>query len=101
MSIESESLLKKFLIYNHSDRDILEEIMRDSWIDMGPEEELRPSIEPLPDYKDPWQSESMLSMCYKWEEIHDSMIGLRHEELKTICWLWTTKTPQLKSTLSL
>lgn len=46
VSIDIENLLKKFLIHNRSDRGILEEIMRDPVIDMGPEEELKPYIEP-------------------------------------------------------
>ena len=45
MSIDTENLLKKFLVHNHSGRGILEEIMRDPWVDMGPEEELKPYIE--------------------------------------------------------
>lgn len=58
------------------------------------------AIEPLCNYKDPWQPELMLFIGYKWEEIHDSMMGLKHEELKTICWLWASKTPQLECTQS-
>lgn len=62
MSTESENLLKKFLIHNHSDRGILEEIMSDLWTDMGPEEELKPYIEPLLTTRIP----SSLSQCCPW-----------------------------------
>lgn len=37
----------------------------------------------------------MLSMGYKWEEMHNSVMGLKHQELMTICRLWATKTPEL------
>lgn len=39
-------------------------------------------------------------MGYKWEEMHDSMMGLKYEELMTICGLWATKTAQLEYILS-
>ncbi|XP_035005055.1 serine/threonine-protein kinase MARK2 isoform X4 [Hippoglossus stenolepis] len=54
MSTDCENLLKKFLILNPSKRGSLEQIMRDRWMNVGhEEEELKPYIEPQPDYKDP------------------------------------------------
>uniref|UniRef100_A0A665UL88 non-specific serine/threonine protein kinase n=1 Tax=Echeneis naucrates TaxID=173247 RepID=A0A665UL88_ECHNA len=54
MSTDCENLLKKFLILNPSKRGSLEQIMRDRWMNVGYEEdELKPYIEPQPDYKDP------------------------------------------------
>lgn len=42
--IESENLLKKFPILNPSEKCILEEIMKDPWINMDPEKKLKPVI---------------------------------------------------------
>lgn len=38
MSIESENLLKKFRILEHSEKGILEEIMRDPWTNVDKQE---------------------------------------------------------------
>lgn len=57
MSIESENLLKKFLIFKPNEKSILEKIMRDSWINMGPEKEPEPCVYPLPDCQDPRQTQ--------------------------------------------
>uniref|UniRef100_H0V3U0 Serine/threonine-protein kinase SIK3 n=1 Tax=Cavia porcellus TaxID=10141 RepID=H0V3U0_CAVPO len=54
MSTDCENLLKKFLILNPSKRGTLEQIMKDRWMNVGHEDdELKPYVEPLPDYKDP------------------------------------------------
>lgn len=56
MPVECENLLKKFLTLSPSERSTLEETMKDPWMNMVHEEELKPYIEPLPDYKDPWHN---------------------------------------------
>ncbi|XP_007574655.1 serine/threonine-protein kinase MARK2 isoform X6 [Poecilia formosa] len=83
MSTDCENLLKKFLILNPSKRGSLEQqIMRDRWMNVGYEEdELKPYIEPLPDYKDPRRTEKMLRMGYSQEEIQDSLLNQKYNEV--------------------
>lgn len=69
--MEYEILLKKLLIFNPIKGSPLEEIIKDSWMNMGHEEELMPYTELLPDYKDPGRTQLMVSMGYTWEGIHD------------------------------
>lgn len=61
MSIESENLLKKFLTFKPSEKSILEEIMRDPWINKGSENELESCVYLLPDCQGPWQTQ-----CCAW-----------------------------------
>ncbi|KAM8793737.1 serine/threonine-protein kinase MARK2-like [Eudromia elegans] len=82
MSTDCENLLKKFLILNPSKRGTLEQIMRDRWMNVGHEEdELRPYAEPPPDYKDPRRTELMVAMGYTRDEIHESLVGQKYNEV--------------------
>ncbi|KAM4617545.1 serine/threonine-protein kinase MARK2 isoform 4-T5 [Discoglossus pictus] len=82
MSTDCENLLKKFLILNPSKRGTLEQIMRDRWMNVGHEEdELKPYVEPIPDYKDPRRTELMVSMGYSQEEIQDSLVNQKYNEV--------------------
>ncbi|XP_060951714.1 serine/threonine-protein kinase MARK2 isoform X3 [Limanda limanda] len=82
MSTDCENLLKKFLILNPSKRGSLEQIMRDRWMNVGhEEEELKPFIEPQPDYKDPRRTEIMLQMGFSQEEIQDSLLNQKYNDV--------------------
>ncbi|KAG7243265.1 hypothetical protein INR49_011711 [Caranx melampygus] len=83
MSTDCENLLKKFLILNPSKRGSLEQqIMRDRWMNVGyEEEELKPYIEPQPDYKDPRRTDIMLQMGYSQEEIQDSLVNQKYNDV--------------------
>uniref|UniRef100_A0A8C6LVU2 MAP/microtubule affinity-regulating kinase 3 n=2 Tax=Nothobranchius furzeri TaxID=105023 RepID=A0A8C6LVU2_NOTFU len=83
MSTDCENLLKKFLILNPSKRGSLEQqIMRDRWMNVGHEDdELKPYIEPQPDYKDPRRTEKMLRMGFSQEEIQDSLVLQKYDEV--------------------
>ncbi|XP_041447176.1 microtubule affinity regulating kinase 2 S homeolog isoform X8 [Xenopus laevis] len=82
MSTDCENLLKKFLILNPSKRGTLEQIMRDRWMNVGHEEdELKPYVEPIPDYKDPKRTELMVTMGYTNEEITDSLVNQKYNEV--------------------
>ncbi|XP_026879668.2 serine/threonine-protein kinase MARK2 isoform X3 [Electrophorus electricus] len=83
MSTDCENLLKKFLILNPTKRGSLEQqIMKDRWMNVGyEEEELMPYIEPQPDYKDPKRTDIMLQMGYSQDEIHDSLINQKYDEV--------------------
>lgn len=106
MSTDCENLLKKFLILNPSKRGSLEvrllhllsdefasppppppnsncfpqqQIMRDRWMNVGyEEEELKPYIEPQPDYKDPKKTGRK-----RTSEMFDSFLSLT-----TPTWIW-------------
>ncbi|XP_073331328.1 serine/threonine-protein kinase MARK2 isoform X10 [Pagrus major] len=83
MSTDCENLLKKFLILNPSKRGSLEQqIMRDRWMNVGyEEEELKPYIEPMPDYKDPRRTDIMLQMGFSQEEIQDSLVNQKYNDV--------------------
>ncbi|XP_061104938.1 serine/threonine-protein kinase MARK2-like isoform X10 [Conger conger] len=82
MSTDCENLLKKFLILNPTKRGSLEQIMKDRWMNVGhEEEELKPYLEPQPDYKDPRRTDMMLQMGYSQEEIQDSLINQKYNEV--------------------
>ncbi|KAJ8367303.1 hypothetical protein AAFF_G00321130 [Aldrovandia affinis] len=82
MSTDCENLLKKFLILNPSKRGSLEQIMKDRWMNVGHEdEELKPYVEPQPDYKDPKRTDVMLQMGYSQEEIQDSLVNQKYNEV--------------------
>ncbi|XP_060747086.1 serine/threonine-protein kinase MARK2 isoform X8 [Tachysurus vachellii] len=94
MSTDCENLLKKFLILNPTKRGSLEQIMKDRWMNVGhEEEELMPYVEPQPDYKDPkrtgqhpgsaggWKRDIMLQMGYAQDEIQDSLVNQKYDEI--------------------
>ncbi|XP_017347783.2 serine/threonine-protein kinase MARK2 isoform X14 [Ictalurus punctatus] len=82
MSTDCENLLKKFLILNPTKRGSLEQIMTDRWMNVGhEEEELMPYIEPQPDYKDPKRTDIMLQMGYAQDEIQDSLVNQKYDEI--------------------
>uniref|UniRef100_A0A8C4ZQZ3 non-specific serine/threonine protein kinase n=1 Tax=Gadus morhua TaxID=8049 RepID=A0A8C4ZQZ3_GADMO len=82
MSTDCENLLKKFLILNPSKRGSLEQIMRDRWMNVGhEEEELKPYIEPQPDYKDPKRTDLMVQMGFSEEEIKDSLVNQKYNDV--------------------
>ncbi|XP_027032544.1 serine/threonine-protein kinase MARK2 isoform X11 [Tachysurus fulvidraco] len=82
MSTDCENLLKKFLILNPTKRGSLEQIMKDRWMNVGhEEEELMPYIEPQPDYKDPKRTDIMLQMGYAQDEIQDSLVNQKYDEI--------------------
>ncbi|XP_067280176.1 serine/threonine-protein kinase MARK2 isoform X5 [Pseudorasbora parva] len=83
MSTDCENLLKKFLILNPTKRGSLEQqIMKDRWMNGGHEDdELKPYIEPQPDYKDPKRTDIMLRMGYSLDEIQDSLINQKYNDV--------------------
>uniref|UniRef100_A0A8C1GPL4 MAP/microtubule affinity-regulating kinase 3 n=1 Tax=Cyprinus carpio TaxID=7962 RepID=A0A8C1GPL4_CYPCA len=82
MSTDCENLLKKFLILNPTKRGSLEQIMKDRWMNVGHEDdELKPYIEPQPDYKDPKRTDIMLRMGYSLDEIQDSLINQKYNDV--------------------
>ncbi|XP_061462601.1 serine/threonine-protein kinase MARK2 isoform X10 [Rhineura floridana] len=96
MSTDCENLLKKFLILNPSKRGTLEQIMKDRWMNVGHEDdELKPYVEPLPDYKDPRRTELMISMGYTQEEIQDSLVSQKYNKVMATYLLLGYKNSEL------
>uniref|UniRef100_J3S0V4 Serine/threonine-protein kinase MARK2 n=1 Tax=Crotalus adamanteus TaxID=8729 RepID=J3S0V4_CROAD len=96
MSTDCENLLKKFLILNPSKRGTLEQIMKDRWMNVGHEDdELKPYVEPLPDYKDPRRTELMISMGYTREEIQESLVSQKYNEVMATYLLLGYKNSEL------
>ncbi|XP_013916754.1 PREDICTED: serine/threonine-protein kinase MARK2 isoform X4 [Thamnophis sirtalis] len=96
MSTDCENLLKKFLILNPSKRGTLEQIMKDRWMNVGHEDdELKPYVEPLPDYKDPRRTELMISMGYTKEEIQESLVSQKYNEVMATYLLLGYKNSEL------
>ncbi|XP_054151111.1 serine/threonine-protein kinase MARK2 isoform X1 [Melozone crissalis] len=102
MSTDCENLLKKFLILNPTKRGTLEQIMKDRWMNVGHEDdELKPYMEPVPDYKDPRRTELMVSMGYTREEIQESLVGQKYNEVMATYLLLDHKSSELEDSLSL
>ncbi|XP_070622222.1 serine/threonine-protein kinase MARK2 isoform X12 [Erythrolamprus reginae] len=101
MSTDCENLLKKFLILNPSKRGTLEQIMKDRWMNVGHEDdELKPYVEPLPDYKDPRRTELMISMGYTREEIQESLVSQKYNEVMATYLLLGYKNSELDNDTS-
>lgn len=82
MSTDCENLLKKFLVLNPHKRASLETIMKDKWMNVGYEDdELRPYIEPKPNFSDSTRFQQLLRMGYPIEEIEDSLRNRRYDEV--------------------
>ncbi|XP_026090548.1 serine/threonine-protein kinase MARK2-like isoform X15 [Carassius auratus] len=82
MSTDCENLLKKLLILNPTKRGSLEQIMKDRWMNVGNEDdELKPYIEPQPNYKDPKRTDIMLRMGYSLDEIQDCLIKQKYNDV--------------------
>ncbi|XP_025032418.1 serine/threonine-protein kinase MARK2, partial [Python bivittatus] len=78
MSTDCENLLKKFLILNPSKRGTLEQIMKDRWMNVGHEDdELKPYVEPLPDYKDPRRTGAFSDSFFLLFQLDNDSITLK------------------------
>ncbi|CDQ63666.1 unnamed protein product [Oncorhynchus mykiss] len=102
MSTDCENLLKKFLILNPTKRGSLEQIMKDRWMNVGhEEEELKPFIEPQPDYKDPKRTDIMLQMGYSAEEIQDSLVNQKYNDVMATYLLLDYRNSEMDECISL
>ncbi|CAH1791800.1 unnamed protein product [Owenia fusiformis] len=82
MSTDCENLLKKFLVLNPAKRSALENIMKDKWMNIGYEDDdLRPFIEPTPDFNDSVRIEIMLNMGYSKKEVEDSLNSNAYDDV--------------------
>ncbi|CAN9501517.1 unnamed protein product [Ophioblennius macclurei] len=82
MSTDCEGILRRFLVLNPSKRCTLEQVMKDKWINAGYEgDDLKPHIEPVEDYSDPARIEVMVGMGFTPEEIKDSLLNQKYNEV--------------------
>ncbi|XP_056253041.1 MAP/microtubule affinity-regulating kinase 4 isoform X4 [Seriola aureovittata] len=82
MSTDCEGILRRFLVLNPSKRCTLEQVMKDKWINSGYEgDDLKPHIEPVEDYSDPARIEVMVGMGFTPEEIKDSLLNQKYNEV--------------------
>ncbi|MBN3312821.1 MARK1 kinase, partial [Atractosteus spatula] len=98
MSTDCENLLKKLLVLNPVKRGSLEQIMKDRWMNVGyEEEELKPYIEPEPDFSDTKRIELMVTMGFSRDEITESLIGQKYDEVMATYLLLGRKPPEARS----
>ncbi|KAJ8384772.1 hypothetical protein AAFF_G00198580 [Aldrovandia affinis] len=102
MSTDCENLLKKLLVLNPVKRGSLEQIMKDRWMNVGhEEEELKPYIEPEPDFSDTKRIELMVTMGFPKDEITDSLVGQKYDEVMATYLLLGRKPPDFEGSESL
>ncbi|XP_051514018.1 MAP/microtubule affinity-regulating kinase 4-like isoform X1 [Myxocyprinus asiaticus] len=93
MSTDCEGILRRFLVLNPSKRCTLEQVMKDKWMNAGYEsDELKPHIEPAEDYSDPNRIEIMVGMGFTTEEIKDSLLNQKYNEVTATYLLLGLKT---------
>ncbi|KAJ8248574.1 hypothetical protein GJAV_G00243450 [Gymnothorax javanicus] len=102
MSTDCENLLKKLLVLNPVKRGSLEQIMKDRWMNVGhEEEELKPYLEPEPDFNDSKRIELMITMGFPKDEITESLVGQKFDEVMATYLLLGRKTPDFEGSESL
>ncbi|XP_076879456.1 serine/threonine-protein kinase MARK1 [Brachyhypopomus gauderio] len=102
MSTDCENLLKKLLVLNPGKRGSLEQIMKDRWMNVGhEEEELKPYTEPEPDFSDTKRIDLMITMGFPKDEIKDSLVGQKYDEVMATYLLLGRKPPEFEGSESL
>ncbi|XP_033000634.1 serine/threonine-protein kinase MARK1 isoform X3 [Lacerta agilis] len=102
MSTDCENLLKKLLVLNPIKRGSLEQIMKDRWMNVGhEEEELKPYTEPEPDFNDTKRIDIMVTMGFARDEIHDSLVNQKYDEVMATYLLLGRKPPEFEGSESL
>uniref|UniRef100_A0A1A8P5K4 MAP/microtubule affinity-regulating kinase 3 n=2 Tax=Nothobranchius TaxID=28779 RepID=A0A1A8P5K4_9TELE len=82
MSTDCEGILRRFLVLNPAKRCSLEQIMNDKWINVGYDgDELRPHAEPQEDFSDTSRIDVMVGMGFGREEIRDSLLSHKYNEV--------------------
>ncbi|KAB1258526.1 Serine/threonine-protein kinase MARK1 [Camelus dromedarius] len=102
MSTDCENLLKKLLVLNPIKRGSLEQIMKDRWMNVGhEEEELKPYAEPEPDFNDTKRIDIMITMGFARDEINDTLINQKYDEVMATYILLGRKPPEFEGGESL
>ncbi|XP_048862613.1 serine/threonine-protein kinase MARK1-like isoform X1 [Brienomyrus brachyistius] len=102
MSTDCENLLKKLLVLNPVKRGSLEQVMKDHWMNVGhEEEELKPYLEPEPDFNDSKRIDLMVTMGFPKDEITESLVGQKYNEVMATYLLLGRKPPEFEGSESL
>uniref|UniRef100_A0A8C5BCJ7 non-specific serine/threonine protein kinase n=1 Tax=Gadus morhua TaxID=8049 RepID=A0A8C5BCJ7_GADMO len=100
MSTDCENLLKKLLVLNPVKRGSLEQIMKDHWMNVGhEEEELKPYTEPETDFNDGARIELMITMGFPKDEITESLLGQKYDDVMATYLLLGRKAPEVSLAL--
>ncbi|CAG7689955.1 unnamed protein product [Allacma fusca] len=98
MSTDCENLLKKFLVLNPQKRASLETIMKDKWMNMAYEDdELKPYIEPEPEFNDLRRMEILTGMGYGKTDIEESLKTQKYDDIFATYLLLGRRTSDLES----
>uniref|UniRef100_A0A671UBE4 non-specific serine/threonine protein kinase n=1 Tax=Sparus aurata TaxID=8175 RepID=A0A671UBE4_SPAAU len=82
MSTDCEGILRRFLVLNPAKRCSLEQIMKDKWINVGYDsDELKPHTEPVEDLNDTNRIDVMVGMGFTREEVRDSLVSQKYNEV--------------------
>ncbi|XP_068456304.1 MAP/microtubule affinity-regulating kinase 4 isoform X1 [Clinocottus analis] len=82
MSTDCEGILRRFLVLNPTKRCTLDQVMKDKWINSGYDaDDLKPHIEPVEDFSDAARIEVMVGMGFTSEEIKDSLLNQKYNEV--------------------
>uniref|UniRef100_A0A803XK17 non-specific serine/threonine protein kinase n=1 Tax=Meleagris gallopavo TaxID=9103 RepID=A0A803XK17_MELGA len=75
----------------------LKQIMKDRWMNVGhEEEELKPYTEPEPDFNDTKRIDIMVTMGFSREEIHESLVNQKYDEVMATYLLLGRKPPEFE-----
>ncbi|TFK09787.1 Serine/threonine-protein kinase MARK1 [Platysternon megacephalum] len=79
-----------------------QQIMKDRWMNVGhEEEELKPYTEPEPDFNDTKRIDIMVTMGFSREEIHESLVKQKYDEVMATYLLLGRKPPEFEGSESL
>ncbi|XP_034024557.1 MAP/microtubule affinity-regulating kinase 4 isoform X3 [Thalassophryne amazonica] len=93
MSTDCEGILRRFLVLNPTKRCSLEQIMKDKWMNVGYDgDELKPHSEPAEDYNDTSRIDVMVGMGFTREEIRESLVSQKYNEVTATYLLLGRKT---------
>ncbi|KAM7412608.1 hypothetical protein PAMA_020133 [Pampus argenteus] len=82
MSTDCEGILRRFLVLNPAKRCSLEQIMKDKWLNVSYDgEELKPHKEPVEDFNDTSRIDVMVGMGFTREEIRESLVSQKYNEV--------------------
>ncbi|XP_076359776.1 MAP/microtubule affinity-regulating kinase 3-like isoform X2 [Tachypleus tridentatus] len=82
MTTDCENLLKKFLVLNPTKRMLLENIMKDKWMNIGYEDEqLEPYVQPEPDLQDTRRINMLQNLGFSRDDIEDSLRNKKYDDI--------------------
>lgn len=84
-------ILNSLMTINPGDKAMLKNVMKDRWLTLSQEEELRPYTETPCDNMDPWVNKRMMKMGFEWDHIQDSMTRRGYDRLMAAYLMLSTK----------